>query len=86
MKLLSIETREPISADEFVESVYLPAQAIQHDTDLLLSAILLTGFTFDIFDDAFAVSWFITSHSSLHEDEDEPKVSLSPDLNLCHGR
>ena len=26
------------------------------------------------------------SHSSLHEDEDEPKVSLSLDPNLCHGR
>ena len=56
------------------------------DADLFLRAILLASLTFDVFDDAFAISLFITSHSSLHEDEDERKISLSPDLNPCHGR
>ena len=43
----------------------LATQAVQHNADLLFSAILLVGFTFDVFDDALAMRCFILSHHSL---------------------
>ena len=69
-----------------LRNAFFAAQTVQHNADLLLGAILLTGLTFDVFDDALAGCLSCLSHSSLHEDEDEPKVSLSLDPNLCHGR
>jgi hypothetical protein len=41
---------------------------------------------FDVFDNPFTGCLSSLSHSSLHEDEDEPKVSLSLGPNLCHRR
>ena len=62
------------------------AKTIQHNADLLLNAIAFAGFTFDVFDNPFTGCLSCLSYSSLHEDEDEPKVSLSLNPNLCHGR
>ena len=42
---------------------------------------MLTRLTFDNFDDALARSLSSLSDSSLNEDEDERKVSLSPGRN-----
>ena len=65
---------------------FFAAQAVQHNADLLLGAIAFACLTFDVFDNPFTGCLSCLSHSSLHEDEDELKVSLSLDPNLRHRR
>jgi hypothetical protein len=69
-----------------LRDTFLTAQTIQHNADLLLGTIAFACLTFDVFDDALAGRGFTLSPLSVHENEDEPKVSLSPDLNLRHRR
>lgn len=37
-----------------LRTAFFTAQAVQYNTDLLLDAILLTGLTFDVYDDTLA--------------------------------
>ena len=68
-----------------LRDAFCSAQVAQYNPDLPLSALYCLRVFHLMSLRMRSLAVCLTFHSSLHEDEDVRKVSISPDLNLCHG-